>query len=184
MNKNIIMLLLFLSSIFQLEAQEPIIATDTTFIQDGLYSLEIYTTYLEKESIPPFFYYPDYPATIKQLFVFKKNDKILTIASSPANVKKYELYNGGYMDLLEAGFNMAQIIKVKEQKYYRLIAYLCNGDCPSINLIYSFDGELVYMNYTNTAAYIEPLKQYRSKEFLYDFKMSEETFYFIKPSSR
>jgi hypothetical protein len=182
MNKNIILLLLFFSNIFQLEAKASVIATDTTFIQYGLYSLEIYTTYLKEESIPPFFYYPDYPATIKQLFIFKKNGKILTIASSPANVKKYETLYRGSVDLLEVGFNMAYIVKVNEQKYYRLVAYLCNGDCPEIDLIYSLDGELVYMNYIYTVAYTEPFKQYRTKEFLSDFKKSDEISYFIKPS--
>lgn len=150
-----------------------------TTVEEDIYSLEVKTTaFMEK--IYPLYDLNSFYACTKQQIVFKKNNVVLNTSFCPAIYFKHKTSAGDSINLLEISFTWVWVEIFKGKKVYHFSAYLCNGDCPEIDMIYSLEGELLLMRYMREQSYF---KKYEAVGYtLKDFDGNKEgKMYMIKP---
>jgi DNA-binding transcriptional regulator WhiA len=131
------------------------IVTYFTEVKNGNYGLEIITRCLQ-ESIKPFYDTAYYPVAVEQEFIFKKNNEVLNTVNPPSPKFSHQTKYGNLMGLIKVSYTRVFITTIRGKEFYLISAYLCNGSiCPDIVLVYTFEGELVLLQYlTETESFI------------------------------
>lgn len=111
------------------------------------YSLQV-TTIFQRDSIleeePRLFR----PVPISQKLTFRHKDKILHEYPSPALKVKQRIYGGGKIEMLDNLIFSVRIASNDTASMFRIGGYGgCNGDCTELDLAYSIDGKLLFLDY-------------------------------------